>query len=86
MCEVKKIEIYSKNVFEKCDFLLIKSVLLVCSLYIDRLQGGCDLVLVLSGNQLLLDPGGGSVPAQPHLHDLLLRQKVSVGIHSDRMG
>lgn len=63
--------------------LIISSV---CCLCIDRLQGGGDLVPVLSGNQLLLDPRGGSVPPQPHLHDLLLGQKVSMGIHSDWMG
>lgn len=66
--------------------VLIKSVLLVCSVCIDWLQGGCDLVHVLPGDQLLLDPCGGSVPPQPHLYDLLLGQKVSVGIYSDWMG
>lgn len=53
---------------------------------IDRLQGCGDPVHVLSGNKLLLDPRGGSLPPQPHLHDFLLGQKVSMGIHSDWMG
>lgn len=66
--------------------VLIKSVIIVCRLCIDWLQGGCDLVYVLSGKQLLLDPCGGSVPPQPHLYDLLLRQKVSMGIYYDWMG
>lgn len=66
------------------DSVLIRSALLVCC--IDRLQGCGDPVHVLSGNKLLLDPRGGSVPPQPHLHDFLLGQKVSMGIHSDWMG
>lgn len=65
----------------KCDFFV-----LVCCLFIDWLQGGGDLVHVLSGNKLLLDPCWGTVPPQPHLYDLFLGQKVSMGIYSDWMG
>lgn len=60
--------------------------LLCVSCRTDWLQSGCDLVHVLSGNQLLLDPCGGTLPPQPHLYDLLLGQKVSVGIYPDWMG
>ncbi|NP_001075558.1 parathyroid hormone/parathyroid hormone-related peptide receptor precursor [Oryctolagus cuniculus] len=50
------------------------------------LPGGCDLLPLLPGHQLLLDSGGGAVPAQPHLHGLLLREEVPVGLHGLRLG
>lgn len=78
--------LYLKSATFWSAWLWIQSVFFVCCLCVDWLQGGGDLVHVLFGNQLLLDPGGGSVPPQSHLYDLLLGQKVSVGIYSDWMG
>lgn len=41
---------------------------------------------LLPGNQLLLDPGRGAVPPQPHLHGLLLGHQIPVGLYPDWMG
>lgn len=58
----------------------------ICVLLSGGLQSDSVALHLFSRHQLLLDPGGGPLPPQSHLHGLPIRQQIPLGFYIHWMG